>query len=200
MRTRSSRFASDKCKAQKVQSETHDGCEKGVRLPKFDDLADQFLRQADDDEVLGRAGLEAARIEIVSLFGRARRLLEKIDEAFGGAPFLPNFSATHPVNRLRFNTFCKEHQKAARLLGYSLELWILAWLPDRSAVASRMSAHRILSQGLARKTNRAGAGQTDIGGSGNAPANKNGLPGDATRTQALPKKGCQTSLFTKQSH
>jgi hypothetical protein len=60
---------------------------------------------------------------------RAKTLQEKIDEAFGGAPFLPNFSATHPVNRRRFNTFAKEHQKAARLLGYALDLWILACVP-----------------------------------------------------------------------
>jgi hypothetical protein len=79
-------------------------------------------------------------------------------------------------------------------------LWILACVPHQSAVASRMSAHRNWPQGLAGKTNRAAASQTDIGGSGNAPANKNGLPRDATRTRASPKKGCQRSLFAKQSH
>ena len=123
MRTPSSR---DKCKAPEVQSETHASRGKADRPAKSDDIADPFLRHAVENKVMGLDGLQAARLALVKLFGRIERMHQEIDLAFCGQPFLPDLSATCPANRRRFNTFFRQHEKVAQLLGYALELWSFA--------------------------------------------------------------------------
>jgi len=137
MRSYASPLTSDECRGREVQSTRHARHHKADRSPESDELADQFLLQAVENKVGGLDGLQAARLPLVKLFGRIERLHEKIDEAFGGQPFLPNLPPDCPANRRRFNTFLSEHKKVTKLLGYTLELWSLAcglkreddWIP-----------------------------------------------------------------------
>jgi hypothetical protein len=125
MRTQASRRTSNKCRGREAQS-THANHKRADRPPTFNDLADQLLRQAVEDKVVGLDGLQAVRLRFVKLFGRIERMHEKIDEAFGGQPFLENLPPDCPANRRRFDTFFSEHKKVAELFGYALELWSFA--------------------------------------------------------------------------
>jgi hypothetical protein len=197
MRTPSSR---DKCKSPEVQSETHASRGKAGRPAESDDIADPFLRHAVENKVMGLDGLQAARLALIKVFGRIERLQEKIDEAFAGAPFLPNLRADCPANRRRFYTYCNEHSKAMQLLGYALELWSFAcglkreddWTPVLVADMNWRAIREALrqdpkpntassagcapgngSQAPAGKTDRRSVTPIDVGRSNNFPADKN---------------------------
>jgi len=189
----------DEYRGREVQSTRHASHHKADRSPESNQLADQFLRQAVENKVGGLDGLQAARLPLVKLFGRIERLHEKIDEAFGGQPFLPNLPPDCPANRRRFNTFLGEHKKVTKLLGYALELWSLAcglkreddWIPLLIADIHRRTLQEAwrqdpqtqpFSPGLrpgdgsrarAGKTDRAPVAQIDIHRSGDSSSNKN---------------------------
>lgn len=87
--------------------------------------AQRVLREAVERQQIGLEGLHAARSQLLKLFGRIERLGAKIDEAFGGQPFLPNVAPDAPANRRRFNAYFEKHRQLARLLGRAVELWML---------------------------------------------------------------------------
>jgi hypothetical protein len=227
MRTSSFRSASNKRKAREARSEAPIGCDNVDRPPRIDDPADQPLRQAVENKVVGLDGLQAARLAIVQLFGRILRLQETLVETFGGQPFLPNLSPTCPANRRRFNTYISEFTKLSRLLGYALDLWILTcgmkreddWTPilvadinrralveayrqnlNQNAAANAKSAPGEGPHASAGKTDRVPVTPIDIGRSGSSAANKSQ---DVKRAQGFVRvgqKGGQDIISAKQSH
>jgi len=194
-----SQFTSGKSRKRKARSATHASRGKADQPSKFDEFTDRVLREAIENKVGGLDGLLAARITLVKLFGRIERMQQKIDEAFGGQPFLRELSPTCPANRRRFNTFSREHEKAAQLLGYAVELWSLAcglkreddWTPvlvadinrrawqeawrqdpKQNATVSAKSVPGGRTQAPTGKTDRAPVTQIDAGRSGNPSADK----------------------------
>jgi hypothetical protein len=87
--------------------------------------AQRGLREAVERQQIGLEGLHVARSQVLKLFGRIERLSGKIDEAFGGQPFLPNVAPDAPANRRRFNAYFEAHRQLDRRLGRALELWML---------------------------------------------------------------------------
>jgi hypothetical protein len=169
MRNPSSRSGSNKRKAREARSEARASCDK----------LDQPLRQAVENKVIGLDGLQAARFAIAQLFGRILRLQEKIDEAFGGQPFLPNLSPTCPANLRRFNTYLREFTKVSGLLGYALELWSLTcgmkreddWTPVLVADINRSALIEAYRQNL--NQNAAASAKSAPGEGPHASAGKN---------------------------
>jgi hypothetical protein len=78
---------------------------------------------APQQERFGNAG--AARIELVRVFGRLERLAKKIDQAFGGEPFLPDLAPDDPANLHRFYAFFNQHARVSRLLFRAIEAWMI---------------------------------------------------------------------------
>ncbi len=227
MRNPSSRSGSNKRKAREARSEAPVGCDQVDRAPRLDDPADQPLRQAVENKVVGLDGLQAARLAIAQLFGRILRLQEKLDEAFAGHPFLPNLSATCPANRRRFNTYFREFSKVTGLLGYALELWCLTcgmkreddWTPIHVADINRSALIEAYRQNLnqnaaasakpapgegphasAGKTDRVPVIPIDIGRSGSSAANKSQVVKRAQGFVSVGQKGGQDIISAKQSH
>lgn len=199
MRNSSSRSGSNKRKARAARSEAPVSSGKVDRSPRLDDPPDQPLLQAVENKVVGLEGLQAARLAIAQVFGRILRLQEKLDEAYGGQPFLQNLSATCPANRLRINSYLRDFKEVLGLLSHALELWCLTcgmkrednWIPllvadfhrsalveayrrnlNQEAAASAKSAPGEGPNASAGKTDRVPVTPIDIGRSGSSAANK----------------------------
>jgi hypothetical protein len=86
---------------------------------------------------LGLEGLREIQIYLVKLFGRIERCREKLDEAFGGQPFLPDVPPDCPANRRRFWAYFEEASALTELLWRAVELWMITcgmkweddWIP-----------------------------------------------------------------------
>ena len=78
------------------------------------------------DALIALEDLKAARIQVLKLFKRIERHAEKVDEAFAGAPFLPELSPDAPANKRRFNAYLKAHSQVSKLLWRAVELWMIA--------------------------------------------------------------------------
>jgi hypothetical protein len=66
-----------------------------------------------------------ARDQLLRLFGRLERTAQKIDEAFAGQPFNPNFAPDAPANRRRFNAYFKQHKQVAMQVCHAMEAWMI---------------------------------------------------------------------------
>ena len=81
--------------------------------------------------------VRTAQIELVRLFGRIERMAEKIDQAFGGEPFLPDLAPDDPANIHRFDAFFRQHSRVSKLLFRTVEVWMITcgirsqddWIP-----------------------------------------------------------------------
>jgi len=227
MRNPSSRSGSNKRKAREARSEAPVGCDKVDGCPRLDDSADQPLFEAIENKVVGLEGLQAARIASAQFFDRILRLQEKLDEAYGGDPFLQDLSPICPVNRRRFNTYLRDFAKLAGFLGYALELWSLTcgmkreddWTPvivadinrralveayrqnlNQKAAASAESASGQGPHASARKTDRVPVTPIDIGRSDSSVANKSQDGKRAPGSVSVGQKGGQDMISAKQSH
>jgi hypothetical protein len=83
------------------------------------------LREAIERQQLGLEGLQAARTQLLKLFGRIERFGGQIDLAFSGQAFLPNVPPDAQANRRRFNAYFEQHRQVTKLLGQALELWMI---------------------------------------------------------------------------
>jgi hypothetical protein len=70
-------------------------------------------------------GARTAQIELIRIFGRVERMAEKIDQAFGGEPFLPDLAPDDPANLHRFYAFFNQHARVSRLLFRAIEAWMI---------------------------------------------------------------------------
>ena len=52
-------------------------------------------------------------------------MAEKIDQAFGGEPFLPDLAPDDPANLHRFYAFFNQHARVSRLLFRAIEAWMI---------------------------------------------------------------------------
>ncbi len=87
--------------------------------------AQQALKEAIESQQSGLEGLQAARSQLLKLFGRIERLGDQIDAAFGGQAFLQELAPTAPANRRRFKIYFEEHSQVTGLLMQALEAWML---------------------------------------------------------------------------
>jgi hypothetical protein len=51
-------------------------------------------------------------------------MAEKIDQAFGGEPFLPDLAPDDPANLHRFYAFFDQHARVSRLLFRTIDIWM----------------------------------------------------------------------------
>lgn len=72
------------------------------------------------DAALAIAPLSVQQIQ------RWLRLAEKIDDAFGGEPFLKELSANHPKNEARFKAYMMMHKAASAQLERASKMWLMA--------------------------------------------------------------------------
>jgi len=87
----------------------------------IDELADEANRPK-----LGLEGVREIRIHLVKLFGHIERCHEKVHEAFGGQPFLPDLPPDCPANRRRFSVYLEQTSALTNLAHYVLDLWMIS--------------------------------------------------------------------------
>lgn len=139
--------------------------------------------------------LEAARaLAPISLQSLARygRLIEKIDEAFGGSPFLPDKPPTHPDNKKRFKAYVKMLQQAEGLQKQAIELWLRSHGLDPSQPEQWLQMAVIAASGAGAAAALTGAKHGIAGmlsAVGNiAPTGQAALPDGMTATDLLIAK------------
>ena len=86
---------------------------------------ERILKEAIEQQTTGLAGLKAVRYPLFHTISRIMRMKERIDEAFGAQPFLPDLAGTDPANVQRSSMFFEFHSRCDRLLFQAIEAWVL---------------------------------------------------------------------------
>jgi hypothetical protein len=112
----------DKCAQQRRKKRKGvPGDEAGRRNPSG---AERILQDAIERQQEGLGGLDAARSQLLALFGRIERMSQQIDMAFAGQMFLPDLAPDAPANRRRVMSFLRAHVQVWKLLEFALTLWM----------------------------------------------------------------------------
>jgi hypothetical protein len=80
-------------------------------------------------------------------------MAQKIDQAFGGEPFLPDLAPDDPANLHRFYSFFDQHARVSKLLFRAIEAWMITCIKPQSEWIS------LLVEDIKRQTERKEAKQ-----------------------------------------
>src|SRR4051812_45867420 len=86
--------------------------------------AQRILKNSIERHEVKLEGLNAARSQLLTVFGRIERMSQQIDMAFAGQMFLPDLAPDAPANRRRVMSFLKAHAHVWKLLEFALTLWM----------------------------------------------------------------------------
>lgn len=73
------------------------------------------------------ATMNAMRSNLLQFFELIQHSAAKIDEAFGGQPFLPDLRPDAPANIRRFKAYLDQHEEIVKLLVKAQQLWMLSF-------------------------------------------------------------------------
>src|SRR3954468_7582435 len=86
--------------------------------------AQRILKNSIARHEVGLDSLNAARSQLLQVYGRIERMSQQIDMAFAGQMFLPDLAPDAPANKHRAMCFLKAHAHVLKLLEFALTLWM----------------------------------------------------------------------------
>jgi hypothetical protein len=89
--------------------------------------AKRVLRKAMKRRMVGLDASRAVGWQVIKLPVRIERILDHVDTAYAGQPFLLGFPPDAPANRNRFNAYVHSHAQAMKLHRRAIELWMLVF-------------------------------------------------------------------------